>query len=114
MVLPPEGEELRLPGKSLRVLGVDLGTTISTAAEIAWHSHHGAPTPARCLEVEQATGKAPPSIHVLVPSVVAIHGGLVVVGEGKKRRSVSGKMGRAEASLLIKVLPVLIRRVIPR
>jgi molecular chaperone DnaK (HSP70) len=66
------------------VLGIDLGTTNSTAAEISWHPNHGAPSPARCLEVEQPTAEGT-YIHALVPSVVAIHGGQVVVGEGAKR-----------------------------
>src|SRR5450759_2318053 len=83
-ILRPERGELKLPAEPIRVLGIDLGTTNSTAAEIAWHPDHGAPSPARCLEVEQATREGT-YIHVLVPSVVAIHGGQVVVGEGAKR-----------------------------
>jgi molecular chaperone DnaK (HSP70)/Tfp pilus assembly protein PilF len=66
------------------VLGIDLGTTNSTAAEINWHPDHGAPSPARCLEVEQPTSEGT-YIHALVPSVVAIHGGQILVGEGAKR-----------------------------
>jgi molecular chaperone DnaK len=83
-ILRPETGELKLPDRPLRVMGIDLGTTNSTAAEIVWHPDHGAPGSARCLEVEQATLEGT-SIHVLVPSVVAIHGGQVVVGEGAKR-----------------------------
>ena len=55
IMLRPEGGELRVPVQPLRVLGIDLGTTNSTATEIAWHPDHSAPTPARCLEVEQPT-----------------------------------------------------------
>jgi len=84
MILRPEKGELKLPTKRLRVLGIDLGTTNSTAAEIAWHPDQGGPSQARCLEVEQPTSEGT-YIHVLVPSVVAIHGGQVVVGEGAKR-----------------------------
>ena len=80
-ILQPETGELKLPAQSLRVLGIDLGTTNSTAAEIVWNPDHSAPTPARCLEVEQPTLEGT-AIHVLVPSVVAIHGGQVIVGEG--------------------------------
>lgn len=75
------------------MLGIDLGTTNSTAAEIAWRPDHGAPSPARCLEVEQPTAEGT-YIHVLVPSMVAIHGGQVVVGEGAKRlRSRAAELG---------------------
>ena len=33
-VLQPEASELRLPNQAIQVLGIDLGTTNSTAAEI--------------------------------------------------------------------------------
>jgi putative DNA methylase len=57
-MLQPEGEELRVPVQPLRVLGIDLGTTNSTAAEINWILHHGSPSPARCLEGDQRANHA--------------------------------------------------------
>lgn len=68
----------------VRVLGIDLGTTNSTVAEVIW-SHGQAESPvAQCIEIEQPTDTGP-YIHVLVPSVVALHDGRVWVGEGAKR-----------------------------
>lgn len=66
------------------MLGIDLGTTNSTTAEIRWDPARPESPRARCLEVDQETleGKY---THVLVPSVVALHGGRTVVGEGAKR-----------------------------
>jgi molecular chaperone DnaK (HSP70) len=65
------------------VVGIDLGTTNSTIAEVRWESGGAAPK-VRCVEVEQATLEGTYT-HVLFPSVVAIHEGRVWVGEGAKR-----------------------------
>lgn len=75
----------------VRVLGIDLGTTNSTVAEVVWTRHQAQPPQARCLEVEQTTDTGA-YIHVLVPSVVALYQGQVWVGEGARRL-------RAQASL---------------
>ena len=73
-----------LPQKPIRVLGIDLGTTNSTVAELRWDPEEGLTQEARCLEVDQQTYQGLYT-HVLVPSVVAIHDGKVMVGEGAKR-----------------------------
>ncbi|MHB1042632.1 MAG: Hsp70 family protein [Eubacteriales bacterium] len=70
--------------KALCVLGIDLGTTNSTIAEVFWEPGNTEPVKARCLEVEQFTYEGPYT-HVLIPSVVAIYNGKVIVGEGAKR-----------------------------
>lgn len=80
----PEGASLRLPDTPLRVLGIDLGTTNSTVAEIIWDPRDQALAQPRCLTIRQETF-AGPVFDPLVPSMVAIHSGHVVVGDGAKR-----------------------------
>src|SRR6185503_16824775 len=80
----PEGSTLALPDKPLRVLGIDLGTTNSTVAEVIWEPGSPETFRARCLEVTQQTTEGQYT-HVLVPSVVALHSGKTVIGEGAKR-----------------------------
>ena len=78
--------------KPIRVVGIDLGTTNSTIAEVRWEAGGAAPK-VRCVEVEQATLEGTYT-HVLFPSVVAIHEGRVWVGEGAKRlRSRAPELG---------------------
>ena len=75
----------------LRVVGIDLGTTNSTIAEVRWEP--GGAVKVRCVEVDQATLEGTYT-HVLFPSVVAIHGDRVWVGEGAKRlRSRAPELG---------------------
>jgi molecular chaperone DnaK len=75
----------------LRVLGIDLGTTNSTVAEVRWEP--GGAVRVRCVEVDQPTLEGTYT-HVLFPSVVAIHGDRVWVGEGAKRlRSRAPELG---------------------
>lgn len=89
----PAGSSGSLPDKPLRVLGIDLGTTNSTVAEIIWEPGSPASVRARCLEVTQETTEGQ-YIHVLVPSVVAVHSGKTVIGEGAKRlRSRATELG---------------------
>jgi molecular chaperone DnaK len=83
-LIRPEGARLDLPKKPVRVLGIDLGTTNSTVAEVVWEPGADAPVRARCLEVTQETSEGQ-YIHLLVPSALAIHSGKVIVGEGAKR-----------------------------
>jgi molecular chaperone DnaK len=83
-VLGSNAAAVSLPRYPVRALGIDLGTTNSTVAEIVWDPSSNAPLRARCIEVVQPTAEGQ-YIHVLVPSVVAIHSGEVVVGEGAKR-----------------------------
>ena len=53
-ILRPETGELKLPANPLKVLGIDLGTTNSTVAEIPWNPE-GEVAAARCLTVQQET-----------------------------------------------------------
>lgn len=87
------------PGQSLRVLGIDLGTTNSTLAEARWATE-GDPPRARPLEIPQPTPEGTYT-HLLVPSMVALHEGTVYVGEGAKRlRSRAPELGlRRDATL---------------
>jgi len=60
------------PNSPVRVVGMDLGTTNSTIAEVRWEP--GGTTPkVRCVGVEQPTLEGTYT-HVLFPSVVAIRG----------------------------------------
>lgn len=71
--------------KTFRVIGVDLGTTNSTVAEIIWQEGNGEPpAQARCLEVDQWT-TAGVATHVLIPSYVTLYRGREIVGEGAKQ-----------------------------
>lgn len=83
-VIFPEGKKLGKTNKPIRVLGIDLGTTNSTIAEIKWSPGKHSPVVVRCIEVEQNTLDGQYT-HLLVPSVVALYGGKVYVGEGAKR-----------------------------
>lgn len=83
-ILAPKGAkeiEVKTP---LRVLGIDLGTTNSTIAEIVWNQNGSTEFRSRCLEVEQNTLSGP-STHVVVPSAVALYNGKEWIGEGAKR-----------------------------
>ncbi|MDG4594670.1 MAG: Hsp70 family protein [Candidatus Contendobacter sp.] len=82
-LITPPGIQLRIPTQPLRVIGIDLGTTNSTIAEILWTPGDADAPKVRCLEVEQPT-QAGLYTHTLVPSVVALHGGQQYVGEGAK------------------------------
>jgi molecular chaperone DnaK (HSP70) len=73
---------MRVPTQPSRVVGIDLGTTNSTIAEILWRVGEKVPE-VRCLEVEQPTRQGPYT-DTLVPSVVALHEGQLYVGEGAK------------------------------
>ncbi len=82
-LLRPEGCSADLPTHPVRVLGIDLGTTNSTVAEIVWQPSQP-DVKVRCLEVDQETLFGTYT-HLLVPSAVAIHDGKMIVGEGAKR-----------------------------
>lgn len=83
-LLTPASTEVKLPNKPIRVMSIDLGTTNSMVAEIVWEPDKGAPSQAHCLVVKQETSEGD-YFNVLTPSVVAIFGGKVIVGEGAKR-----------------------------
>ncbi len=68
---------------SVRVLGIDLGTTNSLVAGIAWDSTKPAELRAETIRIAQPTLMGTHH-HELVPSLVALHDGKIVVGEGAK------------------------------
>ncbi|MDA7873798.1 Hsp70 family protein, partial [Rhodopirellula sp.] len=78
------GDARKLPSTPVRVLGIDLGTTNSTVSEIKWDPASPERIAARCLDLQQETLQGNYS-HVLVPSIVALHGETMLVGEGAKR-----------------------------
>jgi molecular chaperone DnaK len=83
--LRPPGAKLRPRLKACWVLGIDLGTTNSTVAEIRWSPE--APeviAPATCLEIAQPTLSGD-FTSVLVPSVVSQLADRQLVGEGARR-----------------------------
>ena len=83
--LRPPGAKLRPRLKACRVLGIDLGTTNSTVAEIRWSpSEPETIEPAVCLEVAQPTLSGD-FTSVLVPSVVSQLSDRQLVGEGARR-----------------------------
>jgi len=68
-------------GKTIKAYGIDLGTTNSTLAVVEAPSDLAGLPRAQAVEMEQpATDGA--KISAVVPSVVAVHGGRVWVGEG--------------------------------
>jgi molecular chaperone DnaK (HSP70) len=69
--------------KPIRVIGIDLGTTNSTVAEIVYDPSSKADISIRCLAVEQPTDNRS-HWNPLVPSVVALFDGKEIVGEGAR------------------------------
>ncbi len=82
-ILFPEGNAAVKSKKTVRVLGIDLGTTNSTIAEIIYKPSAKDDINIRCLAVEQPTGSRS-HWHPLVPSIVALHDGREIVGEGAR------------------------------
>lgn len=72
----------KLPNHPLRVIGIDLGTTNSTVAELQWNPDNDLPD-VRCIEVDQPTAQGRYT-HVLVPSMLALYGEERWVGYGAK------------------------------
>ena len=83
-LLRPNNANVQAFAEQVRVLGIDLGTTNSTVAEIVWKGESGEALEARCLPIDQPTATGVYT-DVLVPSAVAIWNGGVIVGEGAKR-----------------------------
>src|SRR4051812_20332831 len=94
-LLTPSGGSVGKDAKTLRVLGIDLGTTTSTIAEIRWDPERPEDLALRCLEVDQPTN-AGVYTNALVPSVVAIEGEKTLVGEGAKRMLARGVVSGEE------------------
>ncbi len=70
---------------SLRVLGIDLGTTNSTITEIVWEPGSDQPPRPEVIDVVQPTHLGQEYAADVVPSVVALTGGAILVGEGASR-----------------------------
>lgn len=71
------------PKQDIRVIGIDLGTTISTVSELLWKAGQESPEPVRTLDVDQQTA-AGCYTSPMVASVVSIHQSETLVGEGAK------------------------------
>ena len=85
--LPPASRIARRE-RPIRVFGVDLGTTNSSIAEIAWDPSRGGRPTVGCLDIPQgANGDTGP----LVPSIVSREGDTAVVGWVAKR--LAARMG---------------------
>ncbi len=83
--LRPPGAKPRPGLKAFRVLGIDLGTTNSTVAQLRWSPDRPDETgPAECVEVVQPTLSGDHT-SVLVPSVVSRLGDRELIGEGARR-----------------------------
>jgi len=81
----PPGVDPRPRLKAFRVLGIDLGTTNSTVAEVTWSpASPEAISTAVCVEVAQPTLSGD-FTSVLVPSVVSHLADRQLVGEGARR-----------------------------
>ena len=74
----------------VRVVGIDLGTTNSTITEVVWEPG-GGPPQAEVIEVAQPTREGQTVTSDVVPSVVAVDGDRVLVGQGAYR--LRGKAG---------------------
>lgn len=74
---------LPVPLRSLRVIGIDLGTTNSAIAEIRVTAEGTLVPEPRCIDVEQPTRQGP-QFDTVVPSVLALHDGQRYVGSGAK------------------------------
>jgi molecular chaperone DnaK (HSP70) len=66
----------------IRVVGIDLGTTVSTVTEVFWTPGSGEEPVATVKEIPQSIHNAPDKITDLVPSVVALVNGQEFVGTG--------------------------------
>ena len=83
LIFPDSSRSLPVKGR-VRVLGIDLGTTNSSVAEIVWDARNKDSITARCLDIKQLTLEGD-YFHVMVPSVVALLNGKELVGEGAKQ-----------------------------
>ena len=75
--------QVSVPQRDLRVIGIDLGTTNSSVAEIVATNEDSDPPEARCIDIEQPTRQGP-QFHTLVPSVLALHDGQTYIGAGQR------------------------------
>jgi molecular chaperone DnaK len=99
-LIAPAKETIKKIKKPIRVIGIDLGTTNSTVSEIVYDPASKSDISVRCIAVEQPTGNRS-HWNPLVPSIVAIHDGQEIVGEGARLlRSKSREAGLIEESSL--------------
>ncbi len=83
--LRPPGVAPRPGLKAFRALGIDLGTTNSTVAQVRWSPlRPDEAGPAECVEIVQSTLSGDHT-SVLVPSVVSRLGDRELIGEGARR-----------------------------
>ncbi len=80
----PNGMENCVVEHPIRVLGIDLGTTNSTVAEIVFDPAQPEQTLNQCLPLEQPTSTRS-HWNPIVPSCVALHDGKEWVGEGARQ-----------------------------
>ena len=71
-----------LPTKPIKVVGIDLGTTNCTVAEIVFDPARAGPVKTVCKPIRQ--GGLGAGADVMVPSVVALHEGKVFVGRAAR------------------------------
>lgn len=71
------------PAEDLRVIGIDLGTSVSTVSEMVWKAGQDSPDPVRSLEVDQETPSGRYT-SPMVPSIVCAQEKGALVGEGAK------------------------------
>lgn len=73
----------------IRVIGIDLGTTITMVTEVKWDPNSDEPPIATLVEIPQEIEGAGEQVFELIPSVVALvsdsAGDQIFVGEGAKR-----------------------------
>ena len=85
-----EGQKGLLENEPCRVLGIDLGTTNSTLSEICFDPNSENEPVVRCLPVEQQT-LSRSHWSPLVPSLIALHDGHEIVGEGARQLREHGR-----------------------
>jgi len=78
---------------NIRAIGIDLGTTNSTVAEVCWKKSGIERPAAECIEISQETLEGTYS-NILLPSMTAEYQNKIFIGEGVKRlRSLSSEYG---------------------
>jgi len=80
-----EGLTTLSESSSVRVLGIDLGTTNSTVAEIIFDPLEPEAANSQCLALEQKTAGSRSHWNPIVPSCVALHNGKEWIGEGARQ-----------------------------
>ena len=84
IILAEDTSKLSNLPPTVRVLGIDLGTTNSTVSEAYLDLGSTPPYRVECISVKQPT-LAGDYFHFLLPSVVVLFDGEVFIGEGAKR-----------------------------